>query len=147
LRYCSKDAGYIQRNEQMPDQHNEQPVTFELLDAFADAWNRHDVDAIMSAMTDDCVFEASAGVGVKGTVYDGQRQVRKGVESVFEQFADAQWSEPRHFIAGNRAVTEWVFTGTREDGVRVEVQGCDVFTFEGGKIAVKNSYRKQRSGY
>src|SRR5687767_13795661 len=67
-------------------------VTFEFLDAFADAWNRHDVDAIMSAMTEDCVFEASAGVGVKGTVYDGQRQVRKGVEMVFAQFNDACWT-------------------------------------------------------
>ncbi|WP_262269991.1 hypothetical protein [Microvirga yunnanensis] len=28
----------------------------------------------------------------------------------------------------------------------VEVQGCDVFTFQDGKIAVKNSYRKQRTG-
>ena len=34
-------------------------VTTELLQAFADAWNRHDADALMSLMTDDCVFEAS----------------------------------------------------------------------------------------
>ena len=122
-------------------------VTLEFLDAFADAWNRHDVDAIMSAMTDDCVFEASAGVGVRGTVYDGQRQVRKGVEMVFAQFSDARWSDAKHFIVGDRGVSEWVFSGTREDGVRVEVQGCDVFTFRDGRIAVKNSYRKQRSGY
>ena len=27
---------------------------------------------------------------------------------------------------------------------RVEVNGCDVFTLQGGKIALKNSYRKQR---
>src|SRR5215218_9788704 len=99
---------HLQWRTRMPTQTTEREVTFEFLDAYADAWNRHDVDAIMAAMTDDCVFEASSGVGVQGTVYDGQRQVRKGVESVFEQFADAQWSEPRHFIAGNRAVTEWV---------------------------------------
>ena len=91
------------------------------------------------------MFEASAGVGVKGTVYNGQRQVRKGVEMVF--LSDAKWSGPKHFISGDRGVTEWVFSGTRGDGVRVEVQGCDVFTFRDGKIAVKNSYRKQRSGY
>jgi ketosteroid isomerase-like protein len=36
-------------------------VTTEVLQAFADAWNRHDVDALMSFMTEDCVFEASAG--------------------------------------------------------------------------------------
>ena len=36
-------------------------VNEETLQAFADAWNRHDVDALMSFMTEDCVFEASAG--------------------------------------------------------------------------------------
>src|SRR5215204_4953084 len=62
----------------MPGEAKANEITPAFLDAFADAWNRHDVDAIMSAMTDDCVFEASAGVGVRGTVYDGQRQVQKG---------------------------------------------------------------------
>ena len=42
-------------------------VTTEVLQAFADAWNRHDVDALMSFMTEDCVFEASAGPDVCGT--------------------------------------------------------------------------------
>src|SRR5215208_2194535 len=81
---------------QMPGKAAE--ITFEFLDAFADAWNRHDVDAILSAMTDDCVFEASAGVGVRGTVYDGQRQVRKGVEAVFEQFPrrKMEWTQALH---------------------------------------------------
>jgi hypothetical protein len=41
-------------------------------------------------------------------------------------------------------VSEWIFTGTRRDGTRVEVRGCDLFTFRDGKIAVKNSYRKNR---
>lgn len=70
--------------------------------------------------------------------------MRRGVEEVFTTFRDAQWNEPKHFIAGDRGVSEWVFTATRPDGTRVEVQGCDVFTFRDGKIGVKNSYRKQR---
>ena len=119
-------------------------VTTEFLDAFADAWNRHDTDAILSMMTSECVFEASRGPDVKGTVYTGQEEVRRGVEEVFSSFPDAQWNEPTHFIAGDRGISEWVFTGTGPSG-RVEVQGCDVFTFRGGKIAVKNSYRKQRT--
>jgi hypothetical protein len=36
-------------------------VTADTLQAFADAWNRHDVDALMSFTTEDCAFEASAG--------------------------------------------------------------------------------------
>jgi steroid delta-isomerase-like uncharacterized protein len=120
-------------------------VDFDFLDVFAEAWNRHDVDAIIAAMTPDCVFEASMGPDIKGARHLGREQVRAAVEAVFEQFPDARWSGPKHFIAGDRGVTEWVFSGTRQDGTRVEVQGCDVFTFRNGKIAVKNSYRKQRS--
>jgi hypothetical protein len=41
-------------------------------------------------------------------------------------------------------VSEWTFTGARTDGTRVEVYGCDLFTFRAGKIALKNSYRKSR---
>jgi len=121
-------------------------ATLVLLDAFADAWNRHDTDAILSMMTEDCIFEASRGPDVKGTVYKGQVEVRRGVDEVFATFPDAQWNGPRHFIAGDRGVSEWVFTATSPDGSCVEVQGCDVFTFKQGKIAVKNSYRKQRTG-
>lgn len=49
----------------MAKQPNE--VTIELLQAFADAWNRHDVEDLMSFMTDDCVFESSAGADAFGT--------------------------------------------------------------------------------
>jgi steroid delta-isomerase-like uncharacterized protein len=120
-------------------------ITAEFLDRFAEAWNRHDANAILSMMTSDCIFETSRGPEVKGTVYLGQDEVRRGVEEVFAIFPDAQWNNPMHFIAGDRGVSEWVFTGTGPDGARVEVQGCDVFTFRDGKIAVKNSYRKQRT--
>ncbi len=116
-----------------------------LLDDFAAAWNRHDLDGLMACMTPDGVFEASAGTEVTGTRHVGPTAVRAAYAAVFTTYADARWSGPRHFIAGDRAVTEWTFTGTTRDGTRVEVNGCDVFTLKGGKIFVKNSYRKQRS--
>ncbi|MFQ5932416.1 MAG: nuclear transport factor 2 family protein [Nitrospiraceae bacterium] len=120
-------------------------VTVEFLDAFADAWNRHDVDALMTFMTDDCVFKASAGPAVCGARYEGRDQVRKGFSEVFATFPDAHWGGARHFIRRHRGVSEWTFMGTRTDGTRVEVTGCDLFTFRNGKIAVKNSYRKNRT--
>ena len=116
----------------------------ESLQAFADAWNRHDTDALMSFMSDDCVFEASAGPEVSGTRYVGREAVRAGYDEVFATYPDAHWGGARHFVHGNRGVSEWTFTGTRRDGSRVEVNGCDLFTFRDGKIALKNSYRKNR---
>ena len=121
-----------------------EPVTVEMLQAFADAWNAHDADAIMALMTDDCVFEASAGPDVTGARAVGQAAVRAAFVDVWTNFPDAQWRNPRHFVHGDRGVSEWTFTGTRTDGARFEVNGCDLFTFRDGKIALKNSYRKNR---
>jgi steroid delta-isomerase-like uncharacterized protein len=115
-----------------------------LLNRFAEAWNRHDLDALMSMMTDDCVFEASAGPEVDGQRSEGNEAVRAAYAAVFEAFHDAHWAHARHFVAGQRGVSEWTFSGTRQDGTRVEVNGCDLFTFRDGRIAVKNSYRKNR---
>jgi steroid delta-isomerase-like uncharacterized protein len=115
-----------------------------LLDRFADAWNRHDLDALMEMMTDDCVFEASAGAEIAGQRSRGKAAVRAAFAAVFDAFPDAHWADARHFVAGNRGVSEWTFTGTQKDGRRVEVNGCDLFTFSGDRIAVKNSFRKNR---
>lgn len=119
-------------------------VTVEMLQAFADSWNRHDVAALMSFMSEDCVFDASAGPDVWGTRYEGREAVAAGYAEVFAAFPDAHWGGARHFVCGDRGVSEWTFTGTRADGARVEVHGTDLFTFRGDKIAIKNSYRKNR---
>jgi steroid delta-isomerase-like uncharacterized protein len=115
-----------------------------LMQAFAEAWNRHDLDALMSMMASDCVFEASSGNAVDGERHEGQEAVRAAFAAVFEQYPDAQWRGARHFVAGDRGVSEWTFSGTQRDGRRVEVTGCDVFTFRNNKIAIKNSFRKNR---
>jgi hypothetical protein len=121
------------------------PITTEFLDAFAAAWNRHDTDAILSMMTPDCIFQTSLGSQAHGTRHVGQDEVRRGIDEVFRTFPDARWNDPKHFIAGDRGVTQWTFTGSGPNG-RVEVEGCDLFTFRDGKIAVKDSFRKQRVG-
>jgi ketosteroid isomerase-like protein len=87
-------------------------VTAETLQAFADAWNRHDVDALMSFLTEDCVFEASAGPEVCGTRYLGFESVRASFAEVWTTFPDAHWGNARHFVAGDRGVSEWTFTCT-----------------------------------
>jgi ketosteroid isomerase-like protein len=117
----------------------------ELLERFADAWNRHDVTALMQCMTEDCVYDASGGPEAHGKRYEGQRSVAEGFREVFAVFADARWTNARHFVSGARAVSEWTFVGTRRDDVRVEVDGCDLFILKAGKIARKNTYRKNRT--
>ena len=119
-------------------------VAEDFLQSFSDAFNAHDIKAIMFHMIDDCVFEASAGPDFNGEKFTGQKQVKEAFESVFASFPDAHWGNPRHFILGNRGFSEWIFTGTKLDGTKVEVTGCDLFTFKDGKIAIKNSYRKNR---
>jgi len=115
-----------------------------ILDSFANAFNAHDADKIISYMTDDCIFEASAGSDVNGEKFVGKDAVKKAFEDVFKNYPDAKWNNPHHFIAGDRAVSEWIFTGTKPDGSKMEVNGCDLFTFRDGRIAIKNSYRKNR---
>ena len=126
----------------MADENHE--VTVEMLEAFADAWNRHDIDDLMSFMTEDCVFESSAGDGQHGTRFEGAEAVRAGYARAWADYPDAQWQNARHFVQGDRGVSEWIFTGTNAEGKRSEVAGCDIFTFRDGKILVKNSYRKNR---
>ena len=124
----------------MPDLNAE--ATTKLLQAFADAQNQHDVDALMTFMADDCVFEASTGPDVCGTRYAGRDRVRAGFAEVWATFPDAHWGSARHLVVGERGLSEWTFTGTRADGLRVEVNGCDLFTFRDGKIAVKDVNRR-----
>lgn len=122
----------------------EQSRCLELLKSFAEAWNRHDIDALMICVTDDCVFETVAGAEVFGTRHQGHDAVRKAFAQAWETFPDAQWEDGRHFVCGNRGVSEWTFTGTAADGTRIVANGCDLFTFRDGRIAVKNAFRKAR---
>lgn len=120
-------------------------MTEAILQAFADAWNRHDIDALMSFMTDDCVFYANAGPDMVGIRFEGRDEVRRGFQRAWQIYPDARWSDARHFVSGERGASEWIFSGTDQTGNRIEVTGCDLFQFRGDKIAVKNSFRKQRS--
>lgn len=119
-------------------------VTTATLQAFSDAWNRHDIDALMSFMTDDCVFQTAAGPDAFGTRYSGAQAVRKAFAAAWEAVPDAQWINGRHFVHGDFGTSQWTFTGTAADGSRIEADGIDVFTFRDGKIQLKNVFRKAR---
>ena len=119
-------------------------VTVEMLQRFTEAFNAHDIDSAMSFMTDDCIFEAAAGDEKWGARLVGQENVASAFRQFLEIMPDAKWRGGEHFVSGDHGLSHWTFSGTAADGKRVEVCGCDVFTFRGDKIQVKNSYRKQR---
>ena len=120
------------------------PVTIDTLAAFAAAWNRHDLDALMGFMSDDCEFHAVAGPELLGRSFVGRAAVREGFQLAWQTFPDAAWLDGRHFVYGDRGVSESTFSGTKPDGTRIEARMVDVFTFRDGKITVKNAFRKDR---
>lgn len=126
----------------MPDP--KQAVDVDFLRAFADAWNRHDLDALMSFMAPECEFHAVAGPDLMGRSFVGRDAVREGFQLAWTTFPDAAWLDGEHFVCGDRGVSECTFRGTRADGTRVEARMVDVFRFRDGKIAVKNAFRKDR---
>ena len=120
------------------------PVTPATLAAFSDAWNRHDIDALMDFMSDDCVFQTAAGPDACGTRHGGSTAVRAAFAAAWGAIPDAQWVNGQHFVQGDFGTSQWTFTGTAADGSRIETDGIDVFTFRNGKIVLKNVFRKAR---
>jgi uncharacterized protein (TIGR02246 family) len=115
-----------------------------LLEGFNQAWNAHDVDAMMSFMADDCVFVASAGPGRDGQRHVGRDAVRKAYLAVLGEMPDARWHAHEVFVVGRTAFSLWTLTGTTPDGAPVEVDGIDHFEIEAGRIKTKNAFRKAR---
>jgi steroid delta-isomerase-like uncharacterized protein len=111
----------------------------------ADAFNRHDLDAIMAAFSDDCVFEAPRGPDPWGKRFVGKDGVREGLAARFAGIPDVHYGADDHFASGNRGVSEWTLTGTTIDGEHIEVRGCDLWTFDADdKITRKDSFWKIR---
>jgi len=121
----------------MPEQ-----VTIETLKSFLEAFNRHDLDAIMRYFAEDCVFYMPRGAGPRGDRYVGKEEVRAGLAKRFEGIPDVHYGEDRHWSCGDLGVSEWTLTGTTKLGEQVKVRGVDLLEFAGGKIIRKDSFWK-----
>jgi ketosteroid isomerase-like protein len=117
-------------------------VTLDTLKGFLDAFNRHDLDDIMSYFHDDCVFYMPRGKGPRGDCYVGKQDVRTGLSTRFEGIPDVHYGEDTHWTCGTCGVSEWTLTGTKKSGGRIEVRGVDLLEFRDGKVTRKDSFWK-----
>ena len=118
------------------------PLTVELLKRFLDAFNRHDLDAIMDYFADDCVFYMPRGAGPRGDRFVGKQEVRAGLVRRFEGIPDVHYGDDRHWVCGDLGVSEWTLTGTSTSGQRLAVRGVDLLEFVDGRITRKDSFWK-----
>ena len=117
-------------------------ITVQTLEQVLDAFNRHDLDAIMTYFADDCSFDFPRGPEPWGRRHVGKAQVREALASRFKGIPDVHYGDARHFVAGDRGVSEWTLTGTTTTDVRLKVRGCDLWEFRDGMIVRKDSFWK-----
>ena len=116
--------------------------------AYGEAWNNHNVEAILAMHTEDSVFEnhTSGGRGV------GRDAIRKILNGVFAAFPDIRFDARRTYVRDGVVTQEWTATGTlaipytkgsttvRPTGDKVSWNGVDVIPFNGNLVARKDVY-------
>lgn len=107
----------------------------ELVDAYNQAWNDHDVEALAAYHAPDVVFHNySAGERVEGA-----EAVKEHIAGILTSYPDLQFRGRRMYAYEGLVVSEWTATATR-DGQKLEWDGIDVFPIEDGKIKRKDVY-------
>jgi ketosteroid isomerase-like protein len=112
-----------------------------LIIRFNDALNARDVDAMMSLMTADCVFENTYPAPA-GTRYAGQAAVREFWEDFIRGSSEPHFEIEELFGQNDRAVMRWIYRWTDPSGHAGYVRGVDIYRVRDGLIAEKLSYVK-----
>jgi taurine dehydrogenase small subunit len=109
----------------------------QLIKRYFDAFNRHDIEAVMA-----CFHEEPVLVGPNGKRLVGRAEVRRSYETEFALFPDA-YCELR-VCTGNsgRGVAESYFTGTRAERTKIEAIGAEVMEIVDGKIKEIRDYHQ-----
>ena len=111
-----------------------------VIERYNDAWNAHDVDAIVAFHAPGMVFENhTAGERVEGDA------VGPHIARIFENWPDLAFRGRRLYARDGLVVSEWTATATASDGRRLEWDGIDVFPFEDGLILRKDVYSSSHS--
>jgi steroid delta-isomerase-like uncharacterized protein len=120
----------------------------EFIDRYNDAWNAHDVEAIVAMHTEDSVFENHT----TGDVNVGREAIGKAIAGIFGVFPDLTFEGRRQYIRDDLVVQEWTARGTHQGtmtrsgidvpptGRKVEYRGMDVIPIRDGLVARKDVY-------
>ena len=109
------------------------------------AFNAHDGDGVMACFTPSAVFLTAAGPEAGGRRIVGLESIRVAFVAVRTNMPDVQWTVHRSRVLDGEGITEWLFTGTRTDGARVEAEGLDLLGSDGVQVASTSAFRKDRS--
>lgn len=103
---------------------------------FNDAFNSHDIEAVMALMTEDCIFE-NTFPAPDGKRHEGAAAVRAELGRFLASSPHARFDEEELIACDDRCVVRWRYTWG--DG---HVRGVDVMRVRDGKVSEKLSYVK-----
>jgi uncharacterized protein (TIGR02246 family) len=118
---------------------SDETATRAAVDAFNEAFNAHDVEAVMACMTEDAVFESTAPPS--GERHEGASAVRAAFEAFFGESPTAHFDAEEVITTGDRCVVRWIYTW-QVDGTEHRLHGVDVLRVRDGKVAEKLAYVK-----
>ena len=121
---------------------NDDILSLEYLEEIHEAFNRHDVEAVVSYFAEDGVFNLARGTEPQGRSLRGKAEIRDFLTQRFSTIKDMYWKASAFWYSGNRATSEWVVTATLPSGEKLELHGCDLFEFRGKQIVKKDTYWK-----
>jgi uncharacterized protein (TIGR02246 family) len=116
-------------------------VALALVERFNEAFNRHDVDALMALMTKDCVFE-NTYPAPDGARHRGQQAVRQTFDDFFGTSPQARIDAEKIISMGDYVVVLWIYHWVDPVDGPGHVRGIDLFQIREHKIAEKLSYVK-----
>ena len=107
----------------------------EVIERYDAAWNAHDLDTILALHAPGMVFENhTAAERAEGD------EVGPHIARIFENWPDLAFRGRRQFVRDGLVVSEWTASATDREGRRLEWDGVDIFSFEGGLVSRKDIY-------
>jgi len=120
-------------------------ITKELVDAIGAAFNKNDIDEVMTFFADDATFDHAAGAEIHGKRFEGKDAIRAVFSGLFDNVEAVHWETLDLHLSGNKAVCEYRRTAKLKSGEEQDFLSVDILKFKDGLIAHKDTYYKVRA--